>query len=256
MSSFMDEIRKIPPVTRFLCAATLGITIPVNLQLLSPYSIIFIKQLVTQRLEVWRPFTSMFFGGSGIAFLFDFIMLYRNSNSLEEMHYAGRSADFAWQTFINSLSLLALNVPLSSVVHFRPLLLSLITLSSRLSPNAMTSIFGLITLSHQYLPYALVTMDLFMGGPSAAAQSLTGVISGYAWWYLVHNTDAGRPGADFAKAPAWLADYMDQRGEGVVPGVGRVLNADGRRAAAAVRGAARSATGAYNWGSGHRLGSG
>ena len=48
----MDEIRKIPPVTRFLCAATLGITLPVNLQLLSPYTIVFVKELVTQRLEV------------------------------------------------------------------------------------------------------------------------------------------------------------------------------------------------------------
>ncbi|OCB85027.1 DER1-domain-containing protein [Sanghuangporus baumii] len=249
----MDEIRKIPPVTRFLCASTLGISLPVNLGMLSVYRIVFVKDAITQKLEIWRPFTSLFFGGGGFQFLFDFIMLYRNSSSLESAHYTGRSADYAWQTFLNSLAILALNIPLNSFIHFRPLLISLITLSAYLDPLGVTSLFGLISIPHKYLPYALVAMDLFIAGPSAAAQALTGVISGYGWWYLVHSTDSGRPGAAFARAPQWLADYMDQRGEGVVPGVGRVLNAGGQRTASAGRSAARSVPG-YNWGSGHRLG--
>lgn len=79
----IDELKKIPPVTRFLCGATLAVTLPVNLQLVSPYSIVFVKEFVTQNLEVssklshmlcskslterpqiWRPFTSMFFAGA------------------------------------------------------------------------------------------------------------------------------------------------------------------------------------------------
>ena len=50
--SFMDEIRKIPPVTRFLCAASLAVTLPVLLQLVHPYKIIFVKEFVTQKFEV------------------------------------------------------------------------------------------------------------------------------------------------------------------------------------------------------------
>lgn len=48
----MDEIRKIPPVTRFLCGASLGVTLPVMLQIVSPYKVIFVKELVTRRYEV------------------------------------------------------------------------------------------------------------------------------------------------------------------------------------------------------------
>ena len=48
----MDEIRKIPPVTRFLCGSSLAVTLPVMLQIASPYKLIFVKGLVTQRLEV------------------------------------------------------------------------------------------------------------------------------------------------------------------------------------------------------------
>ncbi|KAH8116049.1 DER1-domain-containing protein [Phellopilus nigrolimitatus] len=254
MSSFMDEVRKIPPVTRFLCASTLGVTLPVMLGLLSPLKIVFSKDLVTRGFEIWRPFTSMFYAGTGINAIIEFAMLYRNSDSLESSHYSGRSADFAWQLLLNAFGLLALNLPLHSWLHFQPFILSLTTLHARLSPNELTSIFGLVTFSHKYLPYALVGLYLVTGGPKAAANALTGVISGYAWWYLVHSDEAGRPGAEFARAPAWLQSLIGGRGERVVPGVGQVLNAGGARAAAAGRATARTAMGGYNWGTGHRLG--
>ncbi|KAI5121122.1 hypothetical protein M0805_002794 [Coniferiporia weirii] len=251
----MDEIRKIPPVTRFLCGSTLGVSLPVMLEIISPYDIVFVKDAVTRGFQIWRPFTSMFFGGTGINFIFEFAMLYRTSNSIEASDYSGRSADYAWQLFINAIGLLALNLPLHSVIHFRPLILSLITLSSRLSPNAVTSFFGLISIPHKYLPYALVALDLMMGGRSAAARAITGVISGYAWWYLVHSEESGRPGAEFARAPAWVRGLIGEQAERAVPGVGRVLNASGARVSAAAGATARTAQGMYNWGSGQRLGS-
>lgn len=91
-----------------------------------------------------------------------------------------------------------------------------------------------------------------MGGTTAAANALTGVISGYAWWYLVHNADAGRPGLEFARAPAWLRSLIGETGVRVIPGAGHVLNEGRNRAAAAGRVAARTAR--HNWGSGNRLG--
>ena len=42
----MDEIRKIPPVTRTLVGATLGITLPVMLELMSAYPILFVWKFV------------------------------------------------------------------------------------------------------------------------------------------------------------------------------------------------------------------
>jgi Derlin-2/3 len=57
-TGFWDEIRKIPPVTRFLCGSSLAVSIPVMLQLLNPYKVVFVRQLVIQRFEV-RPSFSM-----------------------------------------------------------------------------------------------------------------------------------------------------------------------------------------------------
>ncbi|KAI0827163.1 hypothetical protein BC628DRAFT_1409940 [Trametes gibbosa] len=74
-ASFMDEIRKIPPVTRFLCASSLAVTLPVLLQILPIYKVLFVKEYVTKKFEIWRVFTSFFLGSSGINFIFDIAML-------------------------------------------------------------------------------------------------------------------------------------------------------------------------------------
>lgn len=50
--SFMDEIRKIPPVTRFLCASSLAVSVPTMLSIVSPYKLLFVKELVTKQWEV------------------------------------------------------------------------------------------------------------------------------------------------------------------------------------------------------------
>jgi hypothetical protein len=79
-TGFWNEIRKIPPVTRFLCGSSLAVTLPVMLELLSPYKVIFVGAFVTQKFEVfcfhaqreclrsdeaqlWRIWSSFFFGG-------------------------------------------------------------------------------------------------------------------------------------------------------------------------------------------------
>jgi hypothetical protein len=49
---FWDEIRKIPPVTRFLCASSLAVSLPVMAKVVSPYKVIYVQQLVTKKWEV------------------------------------------------------------------------------------------------------------------------------------------------------------------------------------------------------------
>ena len=50
--SFVEELRKIPPVTRFLCGSLLSVSLPMMLQLVSPYKLLFVRESVTQRFEV------------------------------------------------------------------------------------------------------------------------------------------------------------------------------------------------------------
>lgn len=54
MAEILTEIRKIPPVTRFLVASSLGITLPAILHLVSPWRLVFVSQAVIKDFEV-RP---------------------------------------------------------------------------------------------------------------------------------------------------------------------------------------------------------
>lgn len=52
MDAFVAELRKIPPVTRFLCASSLAVTVPVLMNMVSAYKIIFVPDLVLRKFQV------------------------------------------------------------------------------------------------------------------------------------------------------------------------------------------------------------
>lgn len=91
MDGLVAEIRKIPPVTRILCASSLGITIPVLLNILPPHKVLFVRALVLKKFEaripllyhptlqsrpiaeqIWRLFTSFFLGSQSGDFVYCF----------------------------------------------------------------------------------------------------------------------------------------------------------------------------------------
>ncbi|KAG6379602.1 hypothetical protein JVT61DRAFT_10110 [Boletus reticuloceps] len=72
MADIVAEINKIPPVTRFLVLSSLGVTIPAIVGFVSMHKLLFITHLITKKWEVWRAYTSLFFG---IAFFASFVCL-------------------------------------------------------------------------------------------------------------------------------------------------------------------------------------
>jgi Derlin-2/3 len=80
MDQFLTEIRKIPPVTRFICGSSLGVTGAVLVGAVAPYTMLFVKDFVFKKLQVclffilcvefglmvcqlWRLYTAFFLGG-------------------------------------------------------------------------------------------------------------------------------------------------------------------------------------------------
>ncbi|KAI0000705.1 DER1-domain-containing protein [Russula compacta] len=252
-TGFRDEIRKIPPVTRFLCGSSLAVSVPVMLQLLSPYQTVFVRELVTQKFELWRVWSSFFLGGSGLNYLFEFIMLYRYSSALELDQYTRRSPDYAWQLTLAAGAILAINLPLGSFVHSRALIVCILYLYSALAPaGTQTSLMGLITLPIRYLPYTTIGLDLIMGGPGAAAVSVTGAVVGHLWWWVIYGEDGrGLPGTrEFGRAPSWVRAVVSEGAGPNVAGTGVHAIPPRQQRVPPAR-----ATG-YNWGGGgYRLGS-
>ena len=144
-----------------------------------------------------------------------------------------------------------LNIPLKSYTFTRPLLVCLIYLNSRLSPpGTQTSFYGILTLPLTYYPYIIIFIDLIIGGPHAAAVSVTGAIAGHAWWWGVYDT---RALWEYAKAPRWLKEIVGvPRGASASGGSGGVHVVPPRERAETAR---SSGVGGHRWGSGRTLGS-
>lgn len=159
----------------------------------------------------------------------------------------------------------ALNIPLGSFVHFRPLLLGITTVASLIEPEARTSFFGLITFAQKWYPLVLLGLDTLNYGKHGAAIALTGIISGYIWWMLEWKETPGSPppgsGRILGRAPAFLRAIIGDQTRAEVPPVGgavhvqvprgRALNDGGRPSPASNP----AASGGYQWGRGSRLGS-
>lgn len=190
----MEEIRKIPPVTRFLVGATAGVTVPCILAITTPYPFALIWPLVIRKFHLHRLVTSFFFGGGGIQLLFDIIMLYRNSSDLELNHFGRRTADYTWSLIVMATVILAANYPLQTPIFFRPLLMALSYVWTRANPTNSVSFFGIVTVPSKWLPYVYLAFDLLQGGPPAAIMSSTGLLAGYVYWMLDRIWPAQRGG--------------------------------------------------------------
>lgn len=144
----------------------------------------------------------------------------------------------------------ALNIPLGSFVHTRPLLLALTYVSSRLAPpGTQTSIFGLVSIPLIYFPYALIALDLIMGGPQAAASSVTGAVVGHLWWWGVWETRALE---SIGKAPAFLRSLVGNSNGPATGGVGGP--GSGVHVIPPRQQREETVTTGHRWGSGQRLG--
>ncbi|KAF9486193.1 DER1-domain-containing protein [Pholiota conissans] len=263
MDQLIAEIKKIPPVTRFLVASSLGVTVPVLMKLVSPYSIVFFRPLVTKKLQIWRLYTSFFLGGDGLAYLFDLVMLYRTANDIETRSYPNRSSDLAWQTFWAGGAILAASLPLNGMLFFRPLLICLVYLYSSLAPpGAQTSIMGLVTIPIVFYPYVLIGMDFVVYGTGGAAMAVAGAAVGHLWWWTVWGGELGSRGllGPYSNAPQWLRILFGEDGRPAQPpaagGAAEGLARSGVHVTAPrpPPGAAAGSSTGHSWGSGRRLG--
>lgn len=267
MDQFVAELKKIPPVTRFVTLSTVGLTVPVLLNMVSPYGLLWVTPLVVKKFQLWRLYTSFFLGTPGMPFIFELVTLYRMSDQLESGPFASRSADYAWQMSLAAATILLATRPINSYTFLHPLLACLSYVGAKLAPaGAQTSLMGIVSVPIAYWPYVMVGMDLLTGGPRAAAESVAGLIVGHCWWWgMMGGGELGNPGrlSTYGQAPSWLVSWFgERRRRGSDAGIRAASGgeADTLRASGievvpprAMREAASS--GGHSWGQGRKLGS-
>ncbi|PWO01331.1 DER1-domain-containing protein [Tilletiopsis washingtonensis] len=197
----MDEINKIPPVTRSLVGATCLVSLPTMLKLVS-------------------PITAFFFGPPGLSFIFDLFFLFRHAQELELNYFHRRTADMAWSLVIMGAVILAANYPLRSSVLHSPLNHALTYLWARANPHGSTSLFGFVTIPAKFLPYAMLALDLLQGGPDALILGATGLVGAHAY-FLLHDimpaSNGGRGPRYLPATPAFLKRLLPDSRDPTAP---------------------------------------
>ncbi|CAE6507663.1 unnamed protein product [Rhizoctonia solani] len=187
MENIPAKLSRIPPVTKFVLAATMVVSVPTMLGILPISSVVFDPHYAFRRKEIWRLWTTWFYSPSSEVFLFvaGLFLLYHSALNLETNLFDGRSADYAWQVFISAILLMGLNVPLKTGVLSRPLLHLLIYRDSCGVKNPYISVLDLVYIPRRFLPWAMLALDVIMDGPLAFCRSLTGVLVAHIWFMVI-----------------------------------------------------------------------
>jgi Derlin-2/3 len=176
------DISSMPPVTRLWAFSSLAVSLAEHISLLSRYSLFYSPSLTFNLTspQIYRCITSfLYFGEFGIDFLFHLFFFIRYSRMLEENHYAGHTADFAWLVVVCG-SLLLLTSPLiTPPLPFlsSPLAFTLVYIWSRRNRNIRLSLFGVLVITAPYLPIALCAFSWILTG---SAQAVKGDLLGLA----------------------------------------------------------------------------
>ncbi|KAG8752702.1 hypothetical protein FRC11_008101, partial [Ceratobasidium sp. 423] len=187
MENIPAKLNGIPPVTKFILAATVVVSVPTMLGILPATSVAFDPHYAFHRKEIWRLCTTWFYSPSSEPFLFiaGIFLLYHSALNLETNLFDGRSADYAWQVFISAILIMGLNVPLKTPILSRPLVHFLIYRDSCSVKNPYISVLDLAYIPRRYLPWVMLALDAIMDGPLAFCRSLTGVLVAHIWLMLI-----------------------------------------------------------------------
>ncbi|KAK0244004.1 Der1-like protein [Armillaria nabsnona] len=179
-------ITQIPPVTRSWLLAAVLTSLAVQCQLLTPLQLYFSPKSAFTNLQPWRSLTTFFyFGTFSLDLIFHLFFFMRYSRMLEESSFAHRPASYLYLLTFSAVLLLVLsplfNLPfLSSSLAFVP-----IYVWSRRHPSTPISLFGLVTITAPYLPFALVAFSWVLNGTwKAAAGDLMGCLVGHIAWFI------------------------------------------------------------------------
>ncbi|GAA6010102.1 hypothetical protein JCM10207_007559 [Rhodosporidiobolus poonsookiae] len=220
----------VPPVTKAYLLGAIGTSVAVQCNFVTPLQLYFTWRSAIENGQVWRIATCfLYWGPLSLDFFFHLFFFMRYSKMLEESAFHGRRADYVWLLLVSCTLLLILSPLSPSPFLSSPLSFTLVYLWSRLNPLVRLSLFGIITITAPYLPYALCLFSwaLSSGGGMGAGggfgggwglgvivSDLLGIAAGH-WWYFwteVWKRERASGGRNWLETPRFLVKLLDPPG--------------------------------------------
>ncbi|KAE9372521.1 hypothetical protein N431DRAFT_243181 [Stipitochalara longipes BDJ] len=217
-----------PPIARTLALTTFIFSLLVYTGALPYHYFDFVPQSFLQLPpEVWRLFTPFILTESRVGVLYEpfFLYIYAAKNEAASPKFLQRADFITYIGFVCSI-ILAFNIFLGGSVLTFPLILAFITTYTLDSWDVPTSIFGIVTIPAQYLPYLFLFISFVLSGPTTALILGTGVFAAHFYNLLIGQYAAhGGPSRNLLPTPAFLFKLFGRQAEVQRP-YGTVLNAN------------------------------
>ncbi|ORY76207.1 Derlin [Leucosporidium creatinivorum] len=203
-----------PPITKAYLIASTAISVAVQCNIVTPLQLYFTYRSAIEQGQLWRIATTfLYWGPIGLDFVFHLFFFARYSKLLEDGAFHGRKADYTWLLIVSCTLLLILSPLSPSPFLASPLSFTLVYLWSRLNPAVRLSLFGIITITAPYLPFALCLFSWALASGGSSGWGL-GVIMGDAlgllaghWWYFwteIWKRERGSGGRNWLETPRIL----------------------------------------------------
>lgn len=253
MSEIADWFKSLPFFTRYWLSLSIALPVAARFRLISQYYLVFDYKEVFKHLQLWRPFTSVFFYPMGIHYLMNLYFLCSYSSRLETTTYNGRPADFLFMLLFNFICILVVAIFTNLQLLMDPMVLSVLYIWCQINKDTIVTFWFGTRFKAGYLPWVLFAINLVISG--GGFYELIGILVGHLYFFLnfQYPQEGGR---QLLFVPSFLYKYFPNQSGGF----GSFGSAPQRRPPrASDSGDAPATQGSqgwfgHNWGTGHVLG--
>jgi len=206
----MDRFWSAPPVTRTIVAAMFAESALVHGGLVNPMRVIYYTPWIFKfPPELWRLLSSFILTGGGFSFVFDlyFMFTYASGLELNSPRFSQPGDFFTYVFFVATTILVTSGLILGSHIFTQALLLAFIYTFAQ-DNRGKKAHFIILQIPVQFLPWAMLTLTLIMGGPQAALQQAMGVIAAHMYDFLTRLYPTFQGGRNYIQTPAAIKRYF------------------------------------------------
>lgn len=211
MSSPEEWFRNLPKVTKvYFCAAVVS-TLLTTFKLLTPAHYYLDFDLVFFKLHIWRLITNfLFFGGFGMPFVINIVILVQTFNRLESEYYTGARglAEFIYMLAFCVVALLCLGFVLNMYFLSFSLVAAATYIWSRKDPRREIMFYGFKLQAWVY-PFVFMAVNTLMGG--SWWNDLMGIVVGHLYHFLA-DVVPEQYNTRLLATPQFLYDYFEPMG--------------------------------------------
>jgi len=153
--------------------------------------------------EVWRLITPFLMTGGGFSFVFDLYFMWTYSTGLElnSPRFSQPGDFFTYIIFVTCFILTTSGLVLHNYIFTSALILALVYTFAQ-DNRGKKAHFVIVQIPVQYLPWAMLTLTLIMGGWPAALSEGTGLLAAHMYDFLTRLYPTFQGGRNILQTPA------------------------------------------------------